>query len=76
MKGDKVFGPVEASRAAGPVMASDGFFPFDDCVSLAAEYGIKAIAQPGGSLRDEDSVKKADECGIVMLMTGRMHFKH
>lgn len=58
------------------VLGSDGFFPFDDSVSLAAEYGVKAIVQPGGSVRDEDSVKKADETGICMLMTGMRHFKH
>ena len=60
----------------GVVLGSDGFFPFDDTVSLAAGFGVKAIVQPGGSVRDEDSVKKADECGITMLMTGMRHFKH
>lgn len=60
----------------GLVLASDGFFPFNDCVALAAEYGIKAIMQPGGSIRDEDSVKLADEKGITMLFTGERHFKH
>ena len=60
----------------GLVLASDGFFPFTDCVALAAEYGIKAIVQPGGSIRDEDSVKLADEKGITMLFTGERHFKH
>ena len=60
----------------GCVMASDGFFPFDDCVDIAAQYGIKAIVQPGGSVRDEDSIKKANENGITMLMTGERHFKH
>lgn len=60
----------------GLVLASDGFFPFNDCVALAAEYGIKAIVQPGGSIRDEDSVKLADEKGIIMLFTGERHFKH
>lgn len=60
----------------GLVLASDGFFPFNDCVALAAEYGIKAIVQPGGSIRDEDSVKLADEKGITMLFTGERHFKH
>ena len=60
----------------GLVLASDGFFPFNDCVALAAEYGIKAIVQPGGSIRDEDSVKFADEKGITMLFTGERHFKH
>ena len=60
----------------GVVLASDGFFPFDDCVEMAAQFGIKAIVQPGGSIRDEDSVKKANENGITMLMTGERHFKH
>lgn len=60
----------------GLVLASDGFFPFNDCVALAAEYGIKAIVQPGGSIRDEDSVKLANEKGITMLFTGERHFKH
>ena len=50
--------------------------PFDDCVTLAAEYGVTAIVQPGGSVRDEDSVKKADEKGIAMVFTGERHFKH
>ena len=63
-------------KAEGLVLGSDGFFPFDDTVTLAAEYGVKAIVQPGGSVRDEDSVKKADECGITMLCTGMRHFKH
>lgn len=58
------------------VLASDGFFPFDDCVTLAAQYGVTAIVQPGGSVRDEDSVKKADEMGIAMVFTGERHFKH
>ena len=60
----------------GLVLASDGFFPFNDCVALAAEYGIKAIVQPGGSIRDEDSIKLANEKGITMLFTGERHFKH
>ena len=60
----------------GAVLASDAFFPFDDCVRLAAEYGIKAIVQPGGSIRDEDSIKACDELGISMVFTGIRHFKH
>lgn len=60
----------------GLVMASDGFFPFDDCVSLAADYGVGAIVQPGGSVRDNDSIVKADQKGIPMLFTGFRHFKH
>ena len=61
---------------AGLILASDGFFPFDDCVTLAAQYGVKAIVQPGGSIRDNDSIAKADEAGIPMLFTGNRHFKH
>ncbi|SHH41321.1 bifunctional phosphoribosylaminoimidazolecarboxamide formyltransferase/IMP cyclohydrolase [Tepidibacter thalassicus] len=60
----------------GAILASDAFFPFDDCVRLAAEYGIKAIVQPGGSIRDEDSIKACDELGIAMAFTGIRHFKH
>ena len=66
----------EDVKKAGLIMASDGFFPFDDCVSLAAEYGVKAIVQPGGSIRDNDSIVKANEHGIAMLFTGMRHFKH
>ena len=65
-----------AGHTEGLVLASDGFFPFDDCVTLAAEYGVAAIAQPGGSVRDEDSVRKADETGIAMCFVGERHFKH
>ena len=60
----------------GAVLASDAFFPFDDCVTLAAEAGITAIAQPGGSVRDADSIAVADAHGIAMVMTGVRHFKH
>lgn len=65
-----------AGFAEGLVLASDGFFPFDDTVTLAKEYGVTALVQPGGSVRDEDSVKRADEFGMTMLMTGMRHFKH
>lgn len=60
----------------GAVMASDAFFPFADCVTMAAEAGIKAIIQPGGSIRDAESIEKANELGIAMVMTGVRHFKH
>ncbi|WP_102272823.1 bifunctional phosphoribosylaminoimidazolecarboxamide formyltransferase/IMP cyclohydrolase [Cytobacillus massiliigabonensis] len=63
-------------KAAGAVMASDAFFPMDDTVEEAAKAGITAIIQPGGSVRDEDSIKKADEYGIAMVFTGVRHFKH
>ena len=65
-----------AGHTEGLVLASDGFFPFDDTVTLASQYGVTAIVQPGGSVRDEDSVKKANEYGITMLCTGMRHFKH
>ncbi len=63
-------------EAKGAVMASDAFFPFDDCVEAAAKAGITAIIQPGGSIRDEDSIKKCDENGIAMVFTGIRHFRH
>ncbi len=63
-------------KAKGAVLASDAFFPFRDSVDAAAAAGIKAIIQPGGSVRDEDSIKAADEHGIAMVFTGVRHFKH
>jgi len=63
-------------RSEGLVMGSDGFFPFGDSVESAAQYGITAIVQPGGSVRDEESVVAADKAGITMLFTGVRHFKH
>lgn len=65
-----------AGVTEGLILASDGFLPFDDTVTLAAQYGVTAIVQPGGSIRDNDCVVKADELGICMLMTGTRHFKH
>ncbi len=71
---------LKQAQAAGftenLVLASDGFFPFDDTVTLAQQYGVTALVQPGGSVRDEDSVKKANEFGMTMLVTGMRHFKH
>ncbi|MBF8984238.1 bifunctional phosphoribosylaminoimidazolecarboxamide formyltransferase/IMP cyclohydrolase, partial [Lutibacter sp. B2] len=60
----------------GSVLASDAFFPFDDCVETAAKAGVTAIIQPGGSMRDEESIKKANEYGMAMIFTGMRHFKH
>ncbi len=60
----------------GTVLASDAFFPFDDCVTMAAEAGVTAIIQPGGSVRDEESIKKCNELGIAMVFTGMRHFRH
>lgn len=63
-------------KARGAVLASDGFFPFDDSVRTAAAAGIIAIVQPGGSLRDQDSIAAANELGVVMVLTGIRHFLH
>ena len=63
-------------KAKEAVLASDGFFPFDDTVRMAGEYGIKAIIQPGGSIRDADSIKACNELGMTMLLTGKRHFLH
>jgi phosphoribosylaminoimidazolecarboxamide formyltransferase/IMP cyclohydrolase len=60
----------------GLVLASDAFFPFDDVVTMAKDYGITAIIQPGGSIRDEDSIKACNQYGISMIFTGVRHFKH
>jgi len=60
----------------GAVMASDAFFPFPDCVEIAADAGITAVLQPGGSIKDQDSVNMCDQKGISMVMTGVRHFKH
>ena len=65
-----------AGFTEGLVLASDGFLPFGDTVALAAQYGVTAIVQPGGSIRDEESIAKADELGLTMLFTGVRHFKH
>lgn len=71
---------LEEARAAGAteglVLASDGFLPFDDTVEQASRYGVTAIVQPGGSIRDKDSIVKANEKGITMLFSGMRHFKH
>jgi phosphoribosylaminoimidazolecarboxamide formyltransferase/IMP cyclohydrolase len=70
-------GPGTGTRdLAGAVLASDAFFPFDDCVSAAAAAGITAIIQPGGSVRDADSIARCNELGIAMVFTGERHFKH
>lgn len=62
--------------AEGSAMGSDAFFPMNDTVEAAAKAGVTAIIQPGGSIKDEDSIKKADEYGITMVFTGVRHFKH
>lgn len=63
-------------RIAGSVLASDAFFPFSDCVEAAHKAGVTAIIQPGGSIRDEESIVAANKYGIAMIFTGIRHFKH
>lgn len=63
-------------RAKGAVLASDAYFPFSDCVEAAAAAGIKAIIQPGGSMKDQDSIDACNKHGIAMVFTGMRHFKH
>ncbi len=89
-KGTVAVGPGQVSRiwalenaikqgrenTRGSVMASDAFFPFSDCVEEAAKAGITAIIQPGGSLRDNESIATANKYGIAMIFTGARHFKH
>ncbi|AEG41240.1 MAG: bifunctional phosphoribosylaminoimidazolecarboxamide formyltransferase/IMP cyclohydrolase [Lactobacillus kefiranofaciens] len=58
------------------VMSSDAFFPFGDCVEYAGKHGIKAIVQPGGSVRDQESIESANKYGIAMVFTGYRHFRH
>lgn len=63
-------------RAKGSVMSSDAFFPFADGIEMAAEHGIEAIIQPGGSVKDAEIIKRADELGLVMVFTGVRLFRH
>ena len=71
---------LEQAKASGinkgVALASDAFFPFDDVVRMAHQYGVTAIIQPGGSMRDEDSIKACNELGISMVFTGKRHFRH
>ena len=63
-------------RLDGAVLASDAFFPFADNVEEIAAAGVKAIIQPGGSVRDQESIDMADKYGIAMVFTGIRHFRH
>jgi phosphoribosylaminoimidazolecarboxamide formyltransferase/IMP cyclohydrolase len=63
-------------QVKGSVMASDAFFPFRDGIDQAAKTGISAVIQPGGSLRDEETIAAADEHGMAMVFTGMRHFRH
>lgn len=63
-------------EAKGAVLASDGFFPFDDVMRLAQECGIAVVVEPGGSIRDQESIDVAERAGVTLLMTGERHFRH
>jgi len=63
-------------RATGSVLASDGFFPYPDGVEVAARAGVRAIVQPGGSVKDSEAIAAADNAGVAMVFTGERHFKH
>ena len=63
-------------RVSGSVLASDAFFPFRDNIDEAARAGVRAIIQPGGSMRDQDSIQACDEHGLAMVFTGVRHFRH
>jgi phosphoribosylaminoimidazolecarboxamide formyltransferase/IMP cyclohydrolase len=67
---------MDKKTSKGAVLVSDAFFPFSDVVQAAAEYGIGAIVQPGGSIRDKDSIEEAEKNDIPMVFTGVRHFKH
>ena len=69
-------GRVGADETKGSVMASDAFFPFPDGIEGAAEYGITAVAQPGGSIKDDEVIEAADRLGLAMVLTGTRHFLH
>jgi len=66
----------ENLQVAGSVMASDAFFPFRDGIDAAAAAGIRAVIQPGGSMRDKEVIAAADEHGLAMVFTGVRHFRH
>ena len=67
---------IAGDKAKGSVLASDAFFPFPDNIELAAEAGVTAIVQPGGSVRDEEVIAAADQAGLAMVFTGVRHFRH
>jgi len=72
----QIAGEKAGAKAKGSVLASDAMFPFGDVVELAAKLGVTAIIQPGGSIRDQDSIDAANKYNIAMVMTGERHFRH
>jgi len=72
----RMAGQRAGDRAPGSVLASDAFFPFPDGIRMAAEMGVSAVIQPGGSIRDEEITKEANQQGMAMIFTGHRHFRH
>ena len=70
------FHEKDGIRMEDALLISDAFFPFRDSVDAAAEHGIRAIVQPGGSVRDDEVIQACNEHGIAMAFTGRRHFRH
>jgi phosphoribosylaminoimidazolecarboxamide formyltransferase/IMP cyclohydrolase len=73
---NKIAAGKAGERAKGAVLASDAFFPQADNIEVAAQAGITAIIQPGGSIKDEETIAMCDKLGIAMVFTGVRHFKH
>jgi phosphoribosylaminoimidazolecarboxamide formyltransferase/IMP cyclohydrolase len=67
---------MAGEKAKGSVLASDAYFPFEDCVEAAGKAGVTCIIQPGGSISDQKVIDKANELGISIIFTGMRHFKH
>ena len=67
---------TQGDKAPGSVLASDAFFPFPDNIELAAEAGVSAVVQPGGSIRDAEVIEEANKRGLAMVFTGIRHFRH
>ena len=65
-----------AGRAKGGAGASDAFYPFPDGIEAAAEAGVAVVVQPGGAMRDDENIARADELGLAMVFTGERHFLH
>ena len=75
-RAEDILGTETEQRSIGAVAASDAFFPFADGLQVLIDAGVKAVVQPGGSVRDEESIEAAKAAGITMYMTGTRHFAH
>jgi phosphoribosylaminoimidazolecarboxamide formyltransferase/IMP cyclohydrolase len=75
---NSVFLALRAAGEAAPgsALASDAYFPFPDSIEVAAEGGVRAVAQPGGSVRDQEVIDACDRLGVAMVLTGYRHFRH